>query len=139
METLYVNCYNTGIKSTITPLPERHSECPLDPSLLNGKSVHFHVFDLDSTVGADARIVDPTAPFYDILNEAQLLNQYEAIKNEKGILNRATLTPPEMMACVVEDICRIIAAFVYLVGASVSGAPAAAICRYVQSLRIGPV
>jgi Reverse transcriptase (RNA-dependent DNA polymerase) len=41
-------------------------------------------------------------------------------------------------ASVVEDVCRIVAAFLYLIGASVSGTPAGPARRRVQSLRLPP-
>ena len=34
----------------------------LDPDLVNGKRVDFHLFDIAGSIGADVIIVDPTAP-----------------------------------------------------------------------------
>jgi hypothetical protein len=47
----------------------------------NGKHVEFHVFDLSGSVGADDMIVDPTAPSYSGLDEAQLNRKCEREKH----------------------------------------------------------
>ena len=36
----------------------------LDPALVKGKRVDFHLVDLAGSIGADVMIVDPTAPSY---------------------------------------------------------------------------
>ena len=36
----------------------------MDPALVNGRRVAFHVFDTAGSIGADALITDPTAPSY---------------------------------------------------------------------------
>ena len=39
-------------------------EAFMDPALVNGRRVDFHVFDMAGSIGADVMITDPTAPSY---------------------------------------------------------------------------
>ena len=36
----------------------------MDPALVNGKRVDFHVLDLAGSIGADVAVTDPIAPSY---------------------------------------------------------------------------
>ena len=54
----------------------------LNPALVNGKRVDFHVFDLSGSVGADNMIVDPTAPSYSGYSEAGLFAKFETMKQQ---------------------------------------------------------
>ncbi len=65
----------------------------LDPALVNGKRVDFHVFDLSGSVGADNMIVDPTAPSYSGYSEAGLFAKFEKMKRDKHVLHGATMVP----------------------------------------------
>jgi hypothetical protein len=57
--------------------------------------VDSHVFDLSCNDGA-VTIVDPTAPSYSVLAEAQLLAKWETLKREKHVLNGVTMIPVVM-------------------------------------------
>ena len=65
----------------------------LDPAVLNGKRVHFQVFDLAGSFGADVMIVDPTAPSYVERgwDEVRLLSECERAKRDKHVMNGATM------------------------------------------------
>ena len=39
-------------------------EAFMDPALVNGRRVDFHVFDLGGSIGADVMITDPTVSSY---------------------------------------------------------------------------
>ena len=67
----------------------------LDPALVNGKRVDFHLVDLAGSIGADVLIVDPTAPSYIRrgLDEARLISHCEVAKRNKHVLNGATMVP----------------------------------------------
>ena len=57
--------HKSGQASTREPVDsDLHGEAFMDPALVNGKRVDFHVFDLAGSVGADVMITDPTAPTY---------------------------------------------------------------------------
>ena len=43
-------------------------EALMDPALVNGRCVDFHVFDLAGSIGADVMITDPTAPCWERLS-----------------------------------------------------------------------
>ena len=67
----------------------------MDPALVNGKRVDFHVFDLAGSIGADVMITDPTAPFYVQRgwDESRLLRECERAKRENHVLNGDTMIP----------------------------------------------
>jgi hypothetical protein len=65
----------------------------LDPSLVNGKHVDFHVFDTSGSVGSDVTIVDRTCLTYLGLSEALLFREAEQAKTRKHVLNGATIVP----------------------------------------------
>ena len=67
----------------------------LDPDVVNGKHVDFHLFDMAGSIGADVMIVDPTAPCYVRrgMDEASLLSECEGAKRNKHVLNGATMVP----------------------------------------------
>jgi hypothetical protein len=84
----------------------------LDPSLLNGKRVDFHVCDLSGSIGADVMIVDPTATAYSSLDDVQLFRKYETLKRKKHVLNGATMIPLVMpalanLALLLRVTCRV--------------------------------
>ena len=60
----------------------------LDPAVLNGKRVHFQVFDLAGSFGADVMIVDPTAPscVERGSDEASFFSEWEDAKRNKQLL-----------------------------------------------------
>jgi hypothetical protein len=66
---------------------------PLDPSLMNGKRVDFHVFDLSGSIGADVMVVDPTCPTYRDMDEVELFRKFETSKRVKHVLHGATMVP----------------------------------------------
>ena len=70
-------------------------EAFMDPALVNGKRVDFHVFDLACSVGANVMITDPTAPTYMQRgwDEARLIRECERAKRDKHVLNGATMVP----------------------------------------------
>ena len=49
----------------------------LDPALVNGERVDFHVVDMAGSIGADVVFLDPTAPWYveSGLDEASLFSE----------------------------------------------------------------
>ena len=65
----------------------------LDLAVVNGKRVDFHMFDLAGSIGANAMIVDPTAPSYAGRgwNEVRLLSECECAKRNKHVLNGVTM------------------------------------------------
>ena len=67
----------------------------LDPALVNGKRVNFHLVDLAGSIGVDVMIVDPTAPSYIRrgLDEARVISDCEVAKRNKHVLNGATMVP----------------------------------------------
>ena len=67
----------------------------LDPAVVNGQRVDFHLFDMSGSVSADVIIVDPTAPCYvrHGLDEARLFSECEGGKRSKHVLNGATMVP----------------------------------------------
>ena len=67
----------------------------LDPVLVNGKHVDFHLVHIAGGIGADVMIVDPTAPSYVRrgLDEARLISDCEVAKRNKHVLNGATMVP----------------------------------------------
>jgi hypothetical protein len=65
----------------------------LDPALVNGKRVDFHVFDTSGSVGCDVTIVDPTCPTYLGKSESALFRDAEKAKSRKHVLNGATMVP----------------------------------------------
>ena len=67
----------------------------LDPALVNGKRVDFHLVDLAGSIGADVMTVDLTAPSYIRrgLDEATLMSDCEVAKRNKHVLNGATMVP----------------------------------------------
>ena len=70
----------------------------LDPALVNGKRVDFHLVDLAGSIGADAIIVHPTAPSYirHGLDEVKLISDCDVAKRSKHVLNGATMLPSVM-------------------------------------------
>ena len=66
---------------------------PLDPALINGKRVDFHVFDLSGSVGADVMVFDPTCPSYEGKAESTMFELFEKAKREKHVLNGASMVP----------------------------------------------
>ena len=67
----------------------------MDPGLVNGKCVDFHVFDLTGSIGADVMIPDPAGPSYvqKGWDESSLLRECERAKREKHVLNGSTMIP----------------------------------------------
>ena len=67
----------------------------MDPALVNGRRVDFHVFDMAGSIGADVMITDPTAPSYVERgwDESRLLRECERAKREKHVLHGATMIP----------------------------------------------
>ena len=67
----------------------------LDPALVNGKRVNFHMVDMASSMGADVMIVDTTATCYvrRVLDEASLSSECEGAKRNKHALNGASIVP----------------------------------------------
>ena len=67
----------------------------MDPALVNGRRVDFHVFDLAGSIGADVMITDPNAPSYVETgwDESRLLRECERAQREKHVLNGATMIP----------------------------------------------
>jgi hypothetical protein len=65
----------------------------LDPSLVNGKRVDFHVFDNSGSVGCDVTIVDSTCPSYLGKSKAVLFREAEQAKSRKHVLKGATMVP----------------------------------------------
>ena len=65
----------------------------MDPALVNGRRVDFHVFDLGGSIGADVMITDPTVSSYvqKGWDESRLLRECERAKREKHMLNGATM------------------------------------------------
>ena len=60
----------------------------LDPTLINGKRVDFHMFDLAGSIGADVMLVDPTAPscVERGSDEASFFSEWEDAKRNKQLL-----------------------------------------------------
>ena len=61
----------------------------LDPALVNGMRVHFHLFDMAGSIRADVMIVDPTAPCHVQrgMDEASLFSECECAKRNRHVLN----------------------------------------------------
>ena len=59
----------------------------LDPALVNGKRVDFHLFAIAGSVGANDMIADPAAPCYVNrgLDEARLFSEFEGGKCNKHV------------------------------------------------------
>ena len=67
----------------------------LDPALVNGERVDFHLLDMAGSIGVDVMIAGPTAP-HNLrrgLNEATLFSNREGAKRNKHVLNGATMLP----------------------------------------------
>ena len=69
---------------------------PLDPAVVNGKRVDFHVFDTSGSIARDVTVVDPTVPTYQKKDEAVLFRELEKGKVSKHVLNGATMVPLAM-------------------------------------------
>jgi hypothetical protein len=67
----------------------------LDPALVNGKRVEFHVFDTSGCVGCDVTmtIVDPTCPSCLGQSKSGLFRAAEQAKTRTHVLNGATMVP----------------------------------------------
>ena len=67
----------------------------LDPVLVNGKHVDFHLVHIAGGIGADVMIVDPTAPSYVRrgLDEARLISDCEVAKRNKHCLLYTSPSP----------------------------------------------
>ena len=88
--------HKSGQSSTREPADsDLQGEVPMDPALVNGRRVDFHVFDLAGSIGADVMITDPTAPSYVERgwDESRLLRECERAKREKHVLNGGTMIP----------------------------------------------
>ena len=70
-------------------------EAFMDPALVNGRRVDFHMFDMAGSIGVDVKIADPTAPSYVQRgwDESRLWRECERAKREKHVLNGATMIP----------------------------------------------
>ena len=61
--------HKSGQSSTREPADsDLQGEVLMDPALVNGRRVDFHVFDLAGSIGADVMITDPTAPCWERLS-----------------------------------------------------------------------
>ena len=69
---------------------------PLDPAVVNGKRVDFHVFDTPGSIACDATVVDPTAPTYQKKDEAVLVREVEKGKVLKHVFTGDTMVPLAM-------------------------------------------
>ena len=88
--------HKSGQSSTREPADsDLQGEVLMDPALVNGRRVDFHVFDLAGSIGADVMITDPTAPSYVERgwDESRLLRECERAKRVKHVLNGATMIP----------------------------------------------
>ena len=59
----------------------------------NGKRVDLHVFDMSGSIGADATIVDTTAPSYRGMDVCAIFRKFEKQKCDKHVLEGATFVP----------------------------------------------
>ena len=88
--------HKSGQASTREPADsDLQGEAFMDPALVNGRRVDFHVFDMAGSIGADVMITDPAAPSYVQRgwDESRLLRECERAKREKHVLNGATMIP----------------------------------------------
>ena len=67
----------------------------MDPALVNGKRADYHVVDLAGSTCADVIITGPTALSYAQKgwDEARMFRECERAKQEKHVLNGATMIP----------------------------------------------
>jgi hypothetical protein len=65
----------------------------LDPALVNGKRVDFHVFDTAGSVECIVTIVDPTCPSNLGKSEYVLFREAEQAWTKNHLLNGATTVP----------------------------------------------
>ena len=88
--------HKSGQSSTREPADsDLQGEVLMDPALVNGRRVDFHVFDLAGSIGADVMITDPTAPSYVERgwDESRLLRECERAKREKHCLLYTSPSP----------------------------------------------
>ena len=88
--------HKSGQASTREPADsDLQGEAFMDPAMVYGRRVDFHVFDMAGSIGADVTNTDPTAPSYVQRgrDESRLLRECERAKREKHVLNGATMIP----------------------------------------------
>jgi hypothetical protein len=88
-------CVGTSAQASTGESADSHSQgdAALNPALVNGKRVDFHVFDTSGSVGCDVTIVDPTYPSYLGKSESVLFRSADQAKTRKHVLNGATMVP----------------------------------------------
>jgi hypothetical protein len=65
----------------------------LDPALVNGKRVDFHVLDTSGSVGCDVTLANPTCSSYLGKSGSAWFREAEQAKTRKHVLNGATMVP----------------------------------------------